>query len=144
MSMTSPAIGVKDLLVAATQGVFAATTGWNISVGKFPTSPNTSIVCVDTGGPSPYPHLLLNTPSVQMMVRGEPGDYVGASVKIRSAVDALLGLPAQSVNGDAWGGIRQMGDVAFLGYDDLNRPLFTSNFSIIVEPKAGGYRQAIA
>lgn len=144
MSMTSPAIGVKDMLVAAGLGSFAATSGWNISVGKFPTAPDTSIVCNEVGGLSPYPHLRLNFPSVQVMVRGSANGYVAASEKIREAVDALLGAPGQTVNGDEWQGIRQMGDVAFIGYDESNRPLFTSNFSIIVEPKAGGYRQAIA
>lgn len=144
MAMTSPAIGTKDLLVAAGAGVFASTSGWNISVGKFPTSPDTSIVCVETGGLSPYPHLLLNFPSIQVMVRGAANGYVAASDKIRAVVDALLGAPAQAVNGDDWQGIRQLGDVAFIGYDESNRPLFTSNFSIIVEPKAGGYRQALA
>lgn len=144
MAMSSPAIGVKDLLVAAGAGTFASTTGWNISVGKFPTSPDTSIVCNETGGLSPYPHLRLNFPSVQVMVRGSANGYVAASEKIRAVVDALLGIPSQTLNGDEWQGIRQMGDVAFIGYDESNRPLFTSNFSIIVEPKAGGYRQAIA
>lgn len=144
MAMSSPAIGVKDLLVAASVGTFASTTGWNISVGKFPTSPDTSIVCNETGGLSPYPHLRLNFPSVQVMVRGPANGYVAASEKIRAVVDALLGIPSQSLNGDEWQGIRQMGDVSFIGYDESNRPLFTSNFSIIVEPKAGGYRQAIA
>ena len=144
MAMSSPAIGVKDLLVAASVGTFASTTGWNISVGKFPTSPDTSIVCNETGGLSPYPHLRLNFPSVQVMVRGSANGYVAASEKIRAVVDALLGIPSQSLNGDFWGGITQRGDVSFIGFDEKDRPIFTSNFSIIVEPKAGGYRQAIA
>lgn len=144
MAMTSPAIGVKDLLVSAGVGVFAATSGWNISIGRHPTSPDTSIVCNETGGLSPYPHLRLNFPSVQVMVRGAANGYVAANEKIRAVVDALLGAPSQVVNGDEWQGIRQLGDVAFIGFDESNRPLFTSNFSIIVEPKAGGYRQAIA
>lgn len=144
MAMSSPAIGIKDLLVTAGLGVFGAASGWSISVGRFPALPDTSIVCVDTGGLSPYPHLLLNQPSVQVMVRGALNGYVAADEKIRAVVDALLGIPSQSLNGDFWGGITQRGDVSFIGFDEKDRPLFTSNFSIIVEPKAGGYRQSIA
>lgn len=144
MSMTSPAQGIKDLLVTAGVGVFASATGWNISLGRHPSTPNTSIACVDTGGITPFPHLLLNRPSVQILVRGDLNGYQAADAKIRAAVDALLGIPAQTLNGDWWQGITQRGDVSFLGFDENSRPLFSANFSIIVEPKAGGYRQPIA
>lgn len=147
MSMDSPAISVKNLLVAANLGVFASVldSEWNISVGQFPLAPDTSIVCTDTGGLPPSPNLLLNFPSVQVRVRAAPGDYPAASSKVRAIVDALLGIPAQDLTGgDHLDGITQIGDVGFLGYDEVNRPIFTSNFSLIVEPKVGGYRHAIA
>lgn len=144
MAMSDPAKGVKDLLVSASVGSFASTAGWGIFIGRLPTSPDTAIACVTTGGISPFPHILLNQPSVQVLVRGAPNGYVAAEAKARAVVDALLGIDSQNVNGDFWGGIRQLGDVASLGYDDRDRPLFTCNFSIIVEPQSGGYRSAIA
>lgn len=143
MGMKSPAAGVKDLLVAANVGTFAATSGWSISVGKSSTAPDTSITCVDTGGISPFPHLALNFPSVQVIVRGAPGDYIGAHDKGRAVIDALLGKGVTSVNGDSWEGITQIGDLASIGYDENNRPLFSANFSIHVEPASTGLRQAI-
>ena len=144
MSMSSPAVGVKDLLVAASMGTFGGTSGWSINVGKLPTTPDTAIACVVTGGLPPSPKWLLNQPSVQVMIRGKANGYVDAENKARAIVDALLGAPTQTVGGDFWGGITQIGDVVHAGYDETNRPLFTCNFSIIVEPKAGGHRQSMS
>ena len=143
MGMKSPAVGIKDLLEAAFVGTFAAGAGWALAVGAPMTSPDTCITCVDGPGQSPYANLALNFPSVQVLVRGNPGDYVGAHDKGRDAIDAVLGAGYQSVNGDLWGGITQMGDLAFLGYDEKNRPIFSANFSINVEPATTGHRQAI-
>lgn len=144
MGMKSPAVGMKDLLVAASIGAFAATTGWNISVGKLPDIPDQSVACVDTGGLSPFPSIALNFPSVQVLVRGKPGDYVGAHDKGRAAIDAVLGKGVTTVGGDEWQGITEIGDLAFIGYDEKNRPIFSANFQIHVEPATTGLRQAIA
>ena len=143
MGMISPAVGCKDLLVTAGVGVFAATTGWGIFIGKFPTAPDTVIACVDTGGLAPFPNFALNFPSVQVMIRGVPGDYISAHDKGRAVIDALLGMGYQVVNGDKWEGIIEIGDLAFIGYDEKNRPAFSANFSIHVEPSSTGNRQAI-
>lgn len=144
MGMKSPAVGCKDKLVTAAVGVFAATSGWSLAVGKLPTVPDTALACVDSGGVSPFPSFALNFPSVQILVRGNPGDYVGAHDKGRAVIDALLGCPPGVVNTDQWEGITQIGDLAFIGYDEKNRPMFSANFSIHVEPASAGYRQVIA
>lgn len=144
MAMTSPAKGIADLLVAANVGVAGATSGWSISLGKLPTSPDTAIACTSVGGSSPFPNLRINLPSVQVMVRGAPGNYLGAENKSREVVDKLLGLPARTLNNDFWSGVRQLGDVISLGFDEKNRPIFSCNFSLIVQPASGDYRQAIS
>lgn len=142
--MKSPAVGVKDLLAAANVGVFAATSGWSLNVGRLPTTPATAIACVDTGGISPYPHIALNFPSVQVLIRGAAGDYVGAHDKGRAVIDAILGMGYQVVNTDKWEGISQIGDLAFIGYDEKNYPMFSCNFSINVEPASTGNRAAMS
>lgn len=142
--MKSPAVGIKDMLVTASIGTFAATTGWSLAVGRLPTAPDSAVACVDTGGVSPFPHLALNFPSAQVLIRGNPGDYVGAHDKGRAAIDALLGAGYTTLSGgDKWEGITQIGDLAFIGYDEKNRPIFSANFSISVEPASGGYRTVI-
>lgn len=143
MGMKSPAAGANSLLVTATIGTFAALTGWSLNIGKLPTTPDTAIACVDTGGVTPNPLFALNFPSVQTLVRGAPGDYIGAHDKGRDVIDVLLGLGDSVVDGDSWEGITQIGDLSFLGYDERNRPLFSANFSIHVEPAEKGNRLAI-
>lgn len=144
MAMYDPAQGVVDFLVDDSVGTFGAATGWGIYIGRFPEpGPDTAILVNHTGGQSPYPHLLLNFPTVQTLVRGSRGGYTDARGKIEEVIDALLGIPAQNVGGDWWQGITQLGEAGFIGYDENNRPIFTANFSMIVEPAAGTHRISV-
>lgn len=142
--MYDPATAVKDLLVTANMGQFNAATGWSIHVGDFPESPDTVILCTVTGGRAPYPHLLINEPSVQVMVRGAKSGYEAASTKIRNVVDALLGMNSTTLGGDVYRSCNQIGDVAYLSKDSNMRPIFVANFWFIVLPASGtGYRTPI-
>lgn len=141
--MFDPAQSVKDLLVAANMGTFAAASGWSVNVGGLPEAPDTVILCNATGGKDPYPNLSINFPSVQVMVRGAKNGYQAARTKIDACVSALLGLSTIVVNGDTYQACNQIGDVSYLGQDDNTRPLFSANFSFIVLPVASGNRVAI-
>lgn len=141
--MNNPADSVADMLVTAGVGTFAATSGWGIFVGKLPETPHTAILVNTTGGKSPFPHLLLNFPSVQIVVRGASNNLQDAYNKISACVDALLGMGSQTVNSDVWRSCTQMGDIAFLGYDENQRPLHSANLSFIVEPASGTHRISI-
>lgn len=147
MALTDPSIGVKDLLVAGGIGVFGNTTGWSINIGGWPDNPDTAILINMAGGRSPFPHLRLNFPSVHIQVRGAKGGYAAAFIKMQSIVDVLLGRPSgvPSVAAvDWWQGVTQLGDVAFVGFDENKRPVFTANFSLIVQPASGTHRTDIS
>lgn len=135
--MADPAVGAKDLLVDANIGVFAATTGWGIFIGKLPSEPYTAIAIITTGGLTPNPKYLLDFPSIQVLVRGAPNGYAAAFVKAVAIKNTLLGLPSQEVSGDTWVQVNQIGDVASLGYDENNCPLFSINFALTIEPATG-------
>lgn len=141
--MADVAVVAKDLLVAAGVGVFAATSGWSIAVGKQPDAPNTVVTVVRTGGTAPSPKWLLDFPKLQVRVRGAPGDYQGAVAKAQAVKEALLGLPSQDLSGDRWVSVTMASDINTLGWDESNRPMFSLNFSLIIEPAAGTYRQAL-
>jgi hypothetical protein len=144
--MKDPAICVKDIIVGAPPlGTFGATTGWGVYIGALPALPDTVIVVNRTGGRPPYPHLLLNEPSVQVTVRGAKNGYVDAGNKIQAIVNRLLGMTTQVLQGDTYRSCNQIGDVAYLGQDDNTRPILVANFWFIVEPaaEAGGNRVAI-
>ncbi len=139
--MASTEDGIKTLLVAANVGVFAATTGWSIQIGRIVDEPDTQIVIFATGGKPSEPKLAIDYPSVQVLVRGSANGYEAARQKIIDVKNALLGLPSQTVNGDRWDSVLAIGDIKSMGYDQKQRPSFVMNFSLIIEPATTGYRQ---
>lgn len=139
--MASTEDGIKTLLVAAGVGVFAATTGWSIQIGRIIDEPDTQIVIFATGGKPSEPKLAIDYPSVQVLVRGSANGYEAARQKIIDVKNALLGLPSQTVNGDRWDSVLAIGDIKGMGYDQKQRPSFVMNFSLIIEPATTGYRQ---
>lgn len=141
--MTTPAEDAKDLLVAASVGVFNATTGWAIGINKETDAPDTRITLYDSGGLTPSPRYLLDYPSLQVRVRGSASDPNAARTKIKEVKDALLGLESQDVNGNRWVSVLGQGDVTPLGFDKNDRPLFVINFSLIIEPALTGTENRI-
>ncbi len=143
--MVDPAQGVSDLLVAAGIGVFAATVGWGIYISKLPESPDTVVEVISSGGPPSNPAWLLDYPRVQIIIRGAKGSYQNAYVKATEVNDILLGLASQTLNGDRWIAINQSSGLAFMGYDDSNRPLLSLNYLLTIEPltTAGTNRTAL-
>ena len=138
--MANVAVGIKDLLVTAGVGVFGATSGWGIYIGKKPDKPHSVVSVLNVGGIGANPKWLLDFPSIQVMVRGDPNGYVAAQSKAQEVKDALLGLPSQDVNGDRFVSIVMFGDIANLGFDENNRVELSLNFSLIVEPATGTNR----
>jgi len=144
----NPAIVLKDLLVSQGVGVFAATTGWGIFVGKMPddtSSADTAIALINSGGRPPNPKWLLDYPSVQVMVRGTSGGYRDAWDKAAEVQDALLGIPSQDVTDGRLVSATAIGHINAIGCNGSNRPLFTVNFQLIVQPTASAltHRQAL-
>lgn len=138
--MLDPATCIKDLLLIGGIGSFTGSgpdTTWHIEIGALPDEFDQIILVNVSGGKDPMPNWLLNFPSTQVMVRGTKGGYVAASNQIRAIVKALLGISSVQVggsSGDMYRSITQVGDVAYLGQDANNRPMFVANFNLIVEP----------
>ena len=132
--MSDPAVGAKDLLVAAGIGTFAGTSGWGIFIGKLPQKPETAIAVVGTGGQTANPKYLLDYPSIQVLIRGAKNGYQAAYAKALASKNTLLGLSSQTVNGDWWVQVNMIGDITPLGFDENDCPMFSVNFSLIIEP----------
>ncbi len=141
--MAEPEDGIKDLLVAAGVGVFGATTGWGIFIGALPSAPDTSITIREYIAGRPMPKFLIDFPSVQVMIRGAPGGYQAAKIKARDVMNALHSIPSQDLNGDRWNSIRALSTPGYLGSDDNNRPKFSVNFTLIIEPSSGTHRESL-
>ena len=112
-------------------------SNWQIFLGRFPTSPDAALLCVGVGGSAPNPKWLLNFPSIQVMVRGAVSGYDTSRAKAQEVMDTLLGLPSQDVGGDRWDSVVAISDIAFLGFDETVRPIWSLNFKLIIEPASG-------
>lgn len=143
MAANAPSEDLKDLLVSAGAGTFAATSGWGIYLGSEPTEPHQVLTLYDTSGGEPNPKFLLDQPHVQVRVRGNPNDQPGTYTKAREVLDTLLGLPRQSVNGTVYVGIWALNDPFLLEYDDNRRPVYTVNFRMWREPDSGDNRDSL-
>lgn len=134
-------VGIKSLITA-----HAASSGWQIDIGMMPESPVKVININDTGGwDLPNPAWLLDYPSIQVLVRGEVNGYLDTWREAKAVKDLILGIDAQVLNGDRFDGIIMSSDLAYIGRDEEQRPLFSMNFALFVEPQtnANTNRQAM-
>lgn len=137
---------MKDLLVAAGY-TFGGSGNWAVNVGKQPsTTPNLSITLYDAGGLDPNPRWLLDYPTVQVRVRGNVNDTQIPWIKAKEVRDLLLGKESYTAgNGDRIVHINGIGDVAAMGFDDKDRPEYSFNLRLIIEPapQTGDNREAL-
>lgn len=132
--MPSPAEIAVEFLHTAGIASKTATSGWVARIGRLTTGPDTQVACVDAPGEPSDPRWLLDFPWVTVLVRGAPQAYDTAFQKAKDVKDKLLGLPSQDVTGGRWNSVRAAGDIGFVHYDESNRPVFSMNFRLIVEP----------
>lgn len=129
-------VGAKGLLVTAGVGSASPTSDWGVHVSLMPATPIRAIAIFDTGGTGegPNPKWLLDYRTIQVQVRGGTNDYEVAYAKIQAVKDVLLGMGAQTVEGDRWDGVTGIGDINFIGRNENDQPILVMNFRVIVEP----------
>lgn len=136
--MTLPSTHMKDTLVV--DGfTFGTSSQWSIWIGKQPDAPDRCITIYDTPGRAPDPKWLLDYPTVQVRVRGGEQDYAVAGLKAKEIQNRLVGREsynAPDTLGDRIVSIVALGDVAFDGWGQKDRPEFVFNLSLIIEPSA--------
>lgn len=135
---TLPSEHIKDTLVHDGY-VFGGSGDYHLWIGKQPQAPDRSITIYDSGGTNANPRWLLDYPSVQIRVRGGQNDYQIAGRKAREILNRLLGRESYDAYdglGDRIVSITAIGDVAFTGWDDSQRPEFVFNLRMIVEPSS--------
>lgn len=138
--MAGPAEGVAQLLSTSTPPVGSlggpTTVDWRIGIGKMLDKPDRQICCYDVSGQNPNPKWLLDYPAVNIIVRGAPQDYRAANQKATDCIDVLLGQFPRIVNGDSWDAITVISSSSHVGNDANDRPMFSMNVQIILEPAA--------
>lgn len=134
--MNPPAQDIKDMLDSTSSGAGVGTFATDLFCYREPPSPDACVTVYDTGGmpPDPQAGLQLEYPTVQVRVRGAPGDTLGAASKMAEVHAALHGDTQQMWNGARYLWIFAEGSPLFLGFDDNDRPRYTQNFRIARTP----------
>ncbi len=134
----SPANVLADILHAAsvtTNGSQPITnTRWAMKVGVMQNAPDRQIGLLDTGGHS-NPKWLLDTVTVQAIIRSGREGYQEGYDKAKQVKDVLLGIePTVFDTSSNLVGVTIQSDIAFMHIDDNARALFSINFRLIIQP----------
>lgn len=132
--MADPCDGIKSLLVTASVGASGGSNDWAIYIGRMPDQPDNCICIYPSSGGAPNPKWLLDYPGIQVIVRGDEGNYDAARQKAQDVKDVLTGLPSQTITSDRWVGIWMVGDIQPVNWDPKKRWMFSLNFRLIIEP----------
>lgn len=126
---------IYDMLVdAGIMNPASATSGFRGYVGRMPDKPDTAVAISLTGEFQPDPKWRLDQPTLQFLVRAGATGYATAQAKIQEIKDYLVGRPAFQMGGTKYVGIYAQGGIAFLEYDESNRPTFWFNIRVVREP----------
>jgi len=107
---------------------------WDVFYSKKPTTPDNLVICHDTGGFPSNPRFLMDSPTVQIEIRGNKDEYDEAMGIAEEVHELLLGHSQVTINGTLYVGIWSMGRINDLGRDDNDRPLLSTNWRMITEP----------
>lgn len=110
-------------------GEFGGSSGWPVYVGREPLEPVDVVTVYDTGGGPAVLIPDIRQPSVQVRVRAD--SYQDGWQKANEAYQELAQPTGVSVNDAVIVTWVAQGDVQFIGRDDKDRPLFTSNWRLI-------------
>jgi len=141
LANTSPADLLADYLCRTSFGLFPDSadgeTAFVLKVGEMPDAPDLVVVLYDTSAPAGFPGLLLEYAGIQVMVRGGKGaaSYSSAYLMARKVRDYILGMPNAPAEFVELDGVIERGSINSLGVDDSNRPRFTNNFQLQIEPQ---------
>lgn len=139
--MDSPAYTLAKHLEDQGIGTFASDSGWAISVGTQPASPDDAITLYDTPGRSPLLYgdtedgsAGYQRPSLQ--VRGRSRDYNALYAKmgdIRKALHAVVhSYLGETTTRTLFVGVWQTSDTNSLGQDDNNRFQLVANYQMTI------------
>lgn len=127
MSIASPAVLVKDVLVAGGLGTFNATSGWSLTIGMMPDNKDQCIMLSDTFG-TEHPYLdraitPMRRENVQVQVR-----CMGYAAMYAKAMDIIDYLRTNVPSGCL--GIHMRNGPIWLGFDDKQRAIVSINFTV--------------
>jgi hypothetical protein len=137
----TPAVELAQYLADNGVGARGGDADWGIHVSREPTAPDNVNTLYDTGGSEPdVIDISLRVQAIQ--VRTRSADYVAGYTKqdeiftLLAQPDGVLGVAPleRNIGAHRYIGIRLTGDITFIGRDDNDRFLFTSNYELHRQP----------
>ena len=122
--MNAPSVDIKSILVSALGLIYAI----DLFVAEMPESPDRCVTIIDSGGNDAESQYIYERPTIQILVRGERGEYEYDLAK--AIKDELHGTANETVGGTRYVGIWAEGDILSLGQDENKRSLLSINFRI--------------
>lgn len=126
--MNSPSVDIGTMLVTDLGLILGST----LFISKTPPSPDKCVTVTDTGGFDPGLTLnrteVFDSPSVQVLVRGNKQNYLEAYALLESIKRYLHGKSQYTIGLTRYIIILAETDILSLGYDDNSRPLLSCNF----------------
>jgi len=110
-------------------GTLGGESGWSITVGTQPETPDSVVTVYDTGGAGPE-NDDLDDVGAAIQVRVRARSYLDAYTKAREVRDLLLSGPAFIVGSDRFYLIHTTSDLASLGVDDNERALIVASYEV--------------
>lgn len=105
----------------------AGSTGWRLCLRGLLESPDRCVGLLPTGGFQQDGIAPIDRPTAQVLVRGAKTD--GAEVEAKmAAVCSALNLQSSALTGWTYVDLQKQGDVLWLGWDELQRPMYSVNF----------------
>lgn len=137
----TPAIELAQYLADNGVGARGGDADWGIHVAREPIAPSNVNTLYDTGGSEPDV-IDISLRVVTIQVRTRSVDYaVGAAKQeeifnLLAQPDAVTGVAPieRSIGAHRYIGIWLTGDITYIGRDDNDRFLFTSNYQIHRQP----------
>jgi len=127
--MNAPSQDIKDFIIESSAGlslVFAT----DLFVAKMPETPDECVCIYDSGGGAPEANYEYDYPSVQIRVRGDRMGYQAGWALAKDIKDTLHGKTNETINSTRYIQIVCSGDIIFVAWDELERPIFSVNFEI--------------
>jgi hypothetical protein len=145
MNVASPAVGLKAILDAHPLYEAPNSNAWDLTIGKLLDKNNTCAI-MDTGAISSEPRLAIDYPTVQFLCQGSPdvAAYTESRAVLQKVFDLLVGISAAPALFPELTAVNARGGIQWLGYSDKERPQWSLNLSLILEPVPAAYSHRVA
>jgi hypothetical protein len=129
-------------MVALADGIAAviaregAEGGWPVRIGRQAGTSARSIAIMELPGSAPEVKVAINYPSLQLLVRGDKTEYAVTRDRAQALFEALHAIDTPDTDFPELTACLAIHDPGFIGYDDLERPMFSLNFRCILSKPA--------